>query len=218
MREKSSPFGQRRPDQQEKHLIKTRYFLAFEGEKTEKLYFDGFKEEIDTKLIEIIYLDSLYPRQKGHSHPKQVLEQVKKRGYNKRDKDEACMIVDRDPMSFTEEQYTKIVSECENSEIQFYVTNPRFEFWLLLHFFSRDQLDIKEICAPHEPQKEHYIEKCLHQHYPHFNKSRYSFTPFKNKVQTAIENERAFYEDPDQMKDKDNIGCNIGILLTKLMN
>lgn len=225
MREKSSSFGQRRPDQQKELPIKTRYFLACEGEKTEKCYFKGFYnafiKETKTKLIILYDLNSISPRPKGYSHPKQVFEQVFefqkwliKMKYNRRD-DKACIIVDRDHMSFTDEQYTKMVSDCKKRKFQFYVTNPRFEFWLLLHFCSKDQLKLERIRAPYKSGEEHYIEKCLHQYYPHFNKSRYNFTYFKDKVLSAIENEKGFYEDLDQLKD--NIGCNIGILLTELM-
>ena len=50
------------------------------------------------------------------------------------DIDKMCLIVDRDKKSFKEEQYNYVKEECKRKNFKFYVTNPCFEFWLLLHF------------------------------------------------------------------------------------
>ena len=55
--------------------------------------------------------------------------------------DKICLIVDRDPLSFSEEQYDQVVQICKERQIDFYVTNPCFEFWLLLHFPDHKNLD-----------------------------------------------------------------------------
>ena len=68
-----------------------------------------------------------------------ILETVLKNIENKQityseDIDKMCLIVDRDKKSFKEEQYNYVKEECERKNFKLYVTNPCFEFWLLLHF------------------------------------------------------------------------------------
>ena len=48
--------------------------------------------------------------------------------------DEYCIIVDRDERSFTEEQVEAVIASCDDEHFRLVITNPCFEFWLLLHF------------------------------------------------------------------------------------
>ncbi|MEA3422876.1 MAG: RloB domain-containing protein [Bacillota bacterium] len=54
-------------------------------------------------------------------------------------------MVDRDKGSFVNHpnnnQYAYVVEKCRENGIDFYLTNPCFEFWLLLHFDEVHQLD-----------------------------------------------------------------------------
>ncbi len=50
------------------------------------------------------------------------------------DFDRVCFIIDRDKDSFTKEQYDYVLGKCHEHNFGFYLTNPCFEFWLLLHF------------------------------------------------------------------------------------
>lgn len=306
-------FGKRALIHQQERQIKMRYFLAFEGEKTEYQYFAGiikYQEYLKINpVIEIIPL-SRHLHQKGLSHPKNICKQMeeemkmlhtgeltlkslvdhlsdwvlknsskprtqrenlsrkllrdlgKKHGhipetivsgskdlvvqqicdlldtyeaievspetisafhqylkqqkqYNKRDGDKACIIIDRDSGSFTAAQYNDVLTHCKKSNLDLFVTNPRFEFWLLLHFLQKQEIDVDKICASPEPGKEPYLENLLHQHYPSFSKHHVPFDPLKDKITVAMENEKSFCEDIEQLKD--HIGCNIGLLLSELM-
>lgn len=59
--------------------------------------------------------------------------------------DYICLIVDRDKNSFTSKQYRYVKSKCEIANFKFYVTNPCFEFWLMLHFSNCDDIDKEKI-------------------------------------------------------------------------
>ena len=52
--------------------------------------------------------------------------------------DKICFIVDRDRESFVahpeNNQYKYVLDKCREKGFGFYLTNPCFEFWLLLHF------------------------------------------------------------------------------------
>ena len=47
--------------------------------------------------------------------------------------DSLNMVIDRDKDSITEEQYDEVIKFCNENQVNLYVSNPNFEFWLLLH-------------------------------------------------------------------------------------
>lgn len=61
------------------------------------------------------------------------------------DIDKMCLIVDRDKKSFKEEQYNYVKEECKKKNFKFFVTNPCFEFWLLLHFDEVHSINREEL-------------------------------------------------------------------------
>jgi hypothetical protein len=109
------------------------FVLAYEGNNTEALYFEAFRE---TTLFndDKIYLYSLR-RAKGdtNSSPSHVFNKLKrevKEEFNLENADELWMIIDRD-------QWINIsaINILCKEEGNFYLalSNPCFEFWLLLH-------------------------------------------------------------------------------------
>lgn len=48
--------------------------------------------------------------------------------------DRICLIADRDRGNFRTPQYEAVLQTCRDNHIEFYPTNPCFEFWLLLHY------------------------------------------------------------------------------------
>ena len=59
--------------------------------------------------------------------------------------DKICFIIDRDRESFvsheSNNQYSYVLEKCGENGFGFYLTNPNFEFWLLLHFDDVEALD-----------------------------------------------------------------------------
>lgn len=53
-----------------------------------------------------------------------------------RDRDEVCLVVDRDsgPGGRSASKYRSFLSACESHGYRPYVSNPRFELWILMHF------------------------------------------------------------------------------------
>jgi len=65
--------------------------------------------------------------------------------YNK-DIDKICLVMDRDKGNVKPFQYDEIIQKCNEKYIKLYVSNPTFEFWLLLHSLSVDELkQLKEL-------------------------------------------------------------------------
>lgn len=123
------------------------FILAYEGNVAEPKYFDVLKDNIKFN-DEIIHLEPLKRNRKdGRSDPKNVFDKLKrfysqqKKQYNFKKSDEFWMIIDRDSWNCLPE----IVSLCK-LENNFFLalSNPCFEFWLLLHIKDIETFSAKE--------------------------------------------------------------------------
>ena len=133
--------------------------------------------------------------------------------------DKICLIVDRDKSSFVSnpynDQFEYVKETCHERGFGFYLTNPCFEFWLLMHFDEVFEYD-KEVVAenPKVSNKTRYLENELRKFIPGYKKSRIRFDLLRDRVWKAIENERHFCEDIEGLKS--NVGSNIGLLLEEI--
>ncbi len=121
--------------------------------------------------------------------------------------DDICLIVDRDYDSFSEEQYDYVKSTCEKNKIILCISNPFFEFWLLLHtenILEYDKNDLKSKI---------FINNKLNEILGKYNKSNYNAEFFVQHIHTAIKNEKKFCENIGDLKNE--IGSNVGDLINK---
>jgi len=133
--------------------------------------------------------------------------------------DKVCLIVDRDKYSFVSnpgnDQYEYVLQKCKEKGYDFYLSNPCFEFWLLLHFDEVFKLDKQLLLKNHKVRnKKTYAEVELQKLLPGYKKSNIKFELLKNRIDIAIKNEKSFCEDISELKV--NIGCNIGSLIEQL--
>lgn len=109
------------------------FLLAYEGNETEPTYFEALKNDyrFNNEIIEIVSLRR--DAKDTKSAPKYVFENLEKikNEYDLGRNDELWMIIDRDRNGKNIEKYS---AKCK-SEPNFYfaLSNPCFEFWLLLH-------------------------------------------------------------------------------------
>jgi hypothetical protein len=116
----SRPLGERR--------YRKLFLVAVEGSKTEPQYFAMLNAGNAVVRVECI------PGEEATSPP-QVLERLKARIKRTalRKTDEAWLVVDKD--DWTEEQLVPLFAWSEESpQNGFALSNPKFEYWLLLHF------------------------------------------------------------------------------------
>jgi len=131
------PLGERR--------YRKLFVIAAEGVKTERQYFAIFNNQYS-----VIHVNCL--KSKNESSPPLVLKRMKKHlkedGLKKPDQLwEAWLVVDKD--QWTDEQLTLLHNwSLSQSNYGFALSNPQFEYWLLLHFedgtgigFSRECFD-----------------------------------------------------------------------------
>ena len=133
--------------------------------------------------------------------------------------DQICLIVDRDKDSFIStpenNQYKYVLDKCNEMGFQFCVTNPCFEFWLLLHFDEVFELDEEKLLNNSKvTAKRRYAENELRKIWPGYNKSSYHSEKLVKNIDKAIENEKKFCEDIEKLEN--SVGSNIGRLVQKM--
>lgn len=133
--------------------------------------------------------------------------------------DKICLIVDRDMKSFVSlpgnDQYTYVVDRCKEKDFELYVTNPCFEFWLLLHFDQVFEVDKDKLLEnPKVTAKRRYAEQELRRIWPGYTKSSYRAEELVRDVDRAIENEKEFCEDVALLKN--SVGSNLGKLIENM--
>ena len=133
--------------------------------------------------------------------------------------DQICLIVDRDKDSFSalpgNDQYGYVVDKCKEKGFQLCITNPCFEFWLLLHFDEVFELDTDTLLEnPKITVKRRYAEQELHRIYPRYKKSSYQAEESVKNIDKAIQNEKKFCEDIKGLES--SVGSNIGRLIEEM--
>lgn len=152
-------------------LLKKTFLICTEGTKTEPEYFEmlnSFYRSVNIKC----------PRSKpSQNNPRAVLRQMKREleKLEFRDNDHAWIVTDKNEWSEAQlnEPYQWSI---ERENFGFAVSNPNFEYWLLLHF---------EDGAGVSSAKDVYSK--LKVHIPDYNKSIDSSKFSKEKVENAIQ-------------------------------
>ena len=132
--------------------------------------------------------------------------------------DKICFIIDRDKDSFVSkpgnDQYQYVLDKCRENNYGFYLSNPCFEFWLLMHYDEVVTIDRKKILEnPKVSAGRRYTEQELRRLLPRYSKSKYSVIPLMRRIDKAIQNEKLFCEDEETLKDK--IGSRVGLLMNE---
>lgn len=130
--------------------------------------------------------------------------------------DRICLIVDRDRESFVSNpknnQYEYVMNKCSEKGFYLCVTNPCFEFWLLLHFDEVFDLDKERLLEnPKVTAKRRYAEDELRKISPGYRKNKYDAGKFMQRIDRAIENEKGFCEDLEGLEH--SVGSNLGKLI-----
>lgn len=159
--------------------LKTVFLIITEGEKTERQYFNHLKEfPIIEKTINI-----QCPKIKQNS-PKKLLKKMEQKIKELNDNDQAWIVCDKD--EWTEEQLSKLFEWTKTSpKCNLAVSNPKFEYWLLLHF---------------EDGKGITKQNCL-------EKLRKHITDYDKDIKRELFNKENIKAAAERAKKKDNPPC-----------
>ncbi|MCR5237403.1 MAG: RloB family protein [Lachnospiraceae bacterium] len=134
--------------------------------------------------------------------------------------DKICFVIDRDRESFVSkdgnDQYSYVLQACKENNYGFYLSNPCFEFWLLMHFDEVANLDaVKILENPKVSARHRYTEHELRRLLPGYSKSKYQVDKLIGSIGKAIQNEKLFCEDEEQLEN--TIGSRVGLLMEELI-
>jgi len=169
------------------------FFIACEGAVTEPGYFNNLKSILPScnPNISLHCLD-------GHNHsaPMQVLQRIKEYVLSEKfkdDLDEAWLVVDKD--DWDDEQLMLLYEWSQEKEnYGFALSNPSFEYWLLLHFEDGNSIT------------ENTCLKRLKKHWPGYNKKIEAKYFSEVKIKEAIK--RATLRDNPPCKSwPQKVGC-----------
>ncbi len=198
------------------------YIISVAGEgKTEEQYFDGIKTISSGNAIWIDRLEKA-DETDTKSHPNYVLELLEEREkYWKEfgvESNELWMVVDRDEQSVSKIQLEELIQKCHKKGYNMALSNPTFEFWLLLHITSIENYDPEKLLA--NPKltkraKKRYLETLLAELTGGYNKNKLKFDNFEPGIadavhrakQLPVENEKLIYE----------LGTSICLLVEKII-
>ena len=168
-------------------------------EKIEALLIALFKEEIYKEVIQNF---SIYFKTQDVTYSELT--------------DKINIEIDRDKQNFKEYQYDEIVEYCKANSVDLFVSNPTFEFWLLLHFKEIENEDRQKMFEnKYVTHSKRYLEKRLNQ-ICNYNKSNLIFSFFEPFINDAIKREKDFAEDINELKN--NLGSNVGVLINSIIN
>lgn len=176
------------------------YILAYEGDVTEKKYFEDLRQSSmfnDSGSIETIPLKK---ENNGGNSPldvKKLLSKAKSE-YNFRATDEFWLIIDRDDWERIHHvDFNALYDDCEK-EKNFFIalSNPCFEFWLILHLRKLEDIadsDREKILENAKVSVKHnyidlYLADCIGDGRGYTKRSKASV--FMPKVKVAVENAR----------------------------
>ncbi len=204
------------------------FIIASEGADTERIYFEALRKKIlqmgiRYKLIKIEFLSRTSQIERSQSSHIDVIKQLHsykktyKIGYN----DELWLVIDRDKQTNGINQISAIASDCIKSNYFLALSNPNFEFWLLLHLFDvslatdEEKADILENRRINSSKK--FIENKLSHLLGGYNKSRYDIDTIMSNVDLAIERAEKFDKFPLDRWIEGSLGTRVYLLVERIL-
>lgn len=136
-----------------------------------------------------------------------------------KDFDYLCIVADRDPESFFDWQFDDVLKNCQNKGFKFLLSNPNFEFWLLMHSdevlsVDKEKIKLNEKINKNSKSSVRFLPNELRKVLGKYKKNSYNADLLVHSIDTAIKNEKVFSEDLTNLKTK--IGSNIGLFIEEL--
>lgn len=214
-------FGER-PVESSTRTAKSLYVISIAGEgKTEEQYFDGIYDLNRSELIRIERLEKA-DETDTKSHPIHVIELLNERKKyweaHGVEPNELWMVVDRDKQNVSKDQLNEIIEKCRIEGYNLALSNPTFEFWLLLHLTSIELYDRELLLSNSKAtvkSKKRFLETELSKLLGGYNKNKLHFEKFEKGIKDAVN--RAKELSIDNQAIIDDLGTSVGLLVEKII-
>lgn len=199
--------------------------ISCEGRVTEFEYFNGIKNNLSS-YIDVLLEIHVVPKDSNPSEPKHIvknLEEYITTTYDyKSDYDELWLVLDREKVPERKKHILAIVPDCISKNYNIVISNPTFEFWLLLHLedicqYNNDTLYTNDKMSLSKKSKR-YLEKELNDRLGGYSKKQGCFPTkiiTKENLQRALVQEKLF--ENEFKKILDHLGSNVGVLIQKIV-
>ncbi len=192
--------------------------IASEG-KTEEQYFDGIHDMDTGNIVKVERLEKLDDTD-TKSHPNHVIDLLDERKEHWEEHgiapNELWMVVDRDKQNVSEEQLNAIIEKCAVNGYNLALSNPTFEFWLLLHIKDSSEYS-KEVLLNNDKvnKKRRFIDKELSILLNGYSKKEIKFEKFESGIKIAIERAKNLTTDNTELLNE--LGTSVCLLVEKIV-
>lgn len=192
--------------------------IAAEGRSTENIYFEAMKA---SRCASDVHVEVLY-RDSDNSSPDSVMTQIQEfiEEYNIEDDDQLWIVVDKD--KWKSKMLKLIAQNCaKNNNLNFCVSNPCFELWLLLHLedvksYSPEQM---EMLAENKKTSKHgdtWLKKRMKELTGHYHESDHDAMALIENVTIAIERAKTLDKSPADRWPQ-TVGTRVYLLAQSIM-
>jgi hypothetical protein len=220
----STPIYEENSIEEKKFII-----IACEGAETEYQYFTLIKNELNLKATVKMEIFERDEANRNSSAPTQVvktlqsiskekLHEIKIKNLSEDAFDIYWAVVDRETQESKKVNLLKAKEICENEGYNLALTNPSFEFWLMLHIVDISTYNKEELLANKKiTSKKCYLEKELSNilgSYSKVNIKKEDFITLE-KLKHACMQEKFFENEVDSIIN--NLGSNLGTLIEDIV-
>lgn len=198
--------------------------ISCEGRNTEPEYFNNLKIILKDHISAVIDV-RVVPKDDNKSSPEDVVckldEYLLEKYDYKYEYDQLWVVWDREKVDSRKKEILKMLPKCKEKNYNIALSNPLFEFWLLMHLVDITIYSKEDLFANKQiSQKRKYIDKELSNLLDNgFNKKKGKFNKdiiTIENVKRAISQEKLFENDINKIID--NLGSNIGSLVTQIIS
>lgn len=193
--------------------------IAAEGRNTENIYFEAMKVSLCDPSVHVEVLH----RNDDDSSPENVYSQIRDfmDEYNIREDDQLWLVIDRD--RWTAKMLSSVARYCsQNENMNFCVSNPCFELWLLLHLediksYSKQNMNLLAANKKNSKRGNTWLKKRMKELMGHYQESDYDATKLLETIDLAID--RAIQLDTVPAdRWPQSIGTRVYLLAKSIMN
>ena len=129
---------------------------------------------------------------------------------------ELWMVVDRDRQNVSKEQLNSIIDKCKLEGYNLALSNPTFEFWLLLHITDLQKYSVDDLLNNEKVNKtRRFIDKELSIILNGYNKKNLKFERFEDGINDAIIRAKEMQTNNGNLIDE--LGTSVCLLVEKLI-
>lgn len=204
------------------------FVIAAEGQDTERIYFEALQVWLKTysqqnsqnPIVKIEFLERS-EEDKSKSSADKVIEELDK--YKKRyaieEQDELWLVLDRDRQNFKIKNLAEIVQLCQQKSYELAITNPCFEFWLLLHLVDYKKYNTQDLLEnkPKTNNSKRFLETELTKLLGSYSKSNYDVKKCMATMDFAISQAQELNLQAKETWHENRIGTRLHILVGNIL-